>query len=104
MRKLSTILLFTLSQTNQWGAPIERIAFGSCAKENRPQPIWNSVHAFQPELWIWMGDCYYGDSVDPEVLAAKASKQKLVPGYLRLRDSCAVIGVWDDHDYGINNG
>ena len=104
MRILTTILLFTLSQANQWGAPIERIAFGSCAKQNRPQPIWNTVQAFQPELWIWTGDCYYGDSVDSEVLAAKASKQKLVPGYVGLRDSCAVIGVWDDHDYGINNG
>jgi alkaline phosphatase D len=25
-------------------------------------------------------------------------------GYRKVRESTKVIGVWDDHDYGVNNG
>jgi alkaline phosphatase D len=25
-------------------------------------------------------------------------------GYKKVRESIPVIGVWDDHDYGLNNG
>jgi hypothetical protein len=30
--------------------------------------------------------------------------QKKVPGYARLLNETRVIGTWDDHDYGINDG
>ena len=29
---------------------------------------------------------------------------KKSPAYERLLNSTAVVGVWDDHDYGINDG
>lgn len=100
---IAYLLLFAF-QGFALAEPLERIAFGSCAKFGTPQPIWEAVQGFQPDLWIWMGDCYYGDSIDPDVLADKASKQKAVRGYADLRENCPVIGVWDDHDYGMNNG
>lgn len=28
----------------------------------------------------------------------------LLSGYARLRELVPVLGVWDDHDYGLNNG
>lgn len=83
---------------------ITRIAFGSCAKLNRPQTIWKAVNASQPDLWIWLGDNVYGDTTDMEKLAKKYAAQKSQPGYTLLRESSTVIGTWDDHDYGINNG
>lgn len=95
-------LLLTLSCSSQ-EKPISRIAFGSCAKQNLEQPIWDAVLDFKPELWIWMGDNIYGDSPNPEVLISKYAQQKAIPGYLSLRDTCPVIGTWDDHDYGKNN-
>lgn len=51
-----------------------------------------------------MGDNIYGDSPDEKVLAAKYAQQKSIPGYAALREQCQVIGTWDDHDYGVNNG
>jgi alkaline phosphatase D len=33
--------------------PLTRIAFGSCADEEKPQPIWDAVLAYDPELFIF---------------------------------------------------
>ncbi|GIX37599.1 MAG: hypothetical protein KatS3mg127_0838 [Silanimonas sp.] len=43
------------------GAPLTRIAFGSCAKEHKPQPIWSAVEAADPQLFLFLGDNLYGE-------------------------------------------
>ena len=82
---------------------ITRIAFGSCSKEDRDQPIWEAIVRSRPDLWIWLGDIVYADTEDMEVMRRKYGMQKQRPGYQLLLRSCPVIGVWDDHDYGRNN-
>ena len=32
------------------------IAFGACAHENKPQPIWDAVINSKPDLFIFAGD------------------------------------------------
>ncbi|MEM7577135.1 MAG: alkaline phosphatase D family protein [Planctomycetota bacterium] len=92
--------------------PVSRVAFGSCAKESVPQPIWSAVsEAWRtddttqgPEVWVWAGDNIYGDSDDVEVIRRKWAQLSAVPGYAAVRDSVrAVLGTWDDHDYGRND-
>ncbi len=34
---------------------LERLAFGSCNKHDRPQPLWEPILKFKPDLWIWLG-------------------------------------------------
>ncbi len=82
---------------------LQRIAFGSCAKQDKPQPIWNAVNEFQPELFIFLGDNIYGDTEDMALLKEKWDLLDAQPGYLQLKRSCRVIGTWDDHDYGAND-
>ena len=82
---------------------LTRIAFGSCNKEDREQPLWEAVVRTRPELWIWLGDMVYADTEDMEVMGRKYERQKQRPEYQLLLRSCPVIGVWDDHDYGENN-
>jgi alkaline phosphatase D len=38
-----------------------RIAFGSCADEEKPQPIWDAVVAYQPQVFLFARDNVYGD-------------------------------------------
>jgi len=83
---------------------ISRLAFGSCNRQSKPQPIWQGIEAFEPQVWIWLGDNIYGDSEDPAVLEAKWKEQKSKPEYQPILESAEIIGTWDDHDYGINNG
>ncbi|KAJ4702384.1 Alkaline phosphatase D-related protein [Melia azedarach] len=108
-------------------ALVSRIAFGSCANQTAPQPIWSAITKFNPQVFIWMGDNIYGDIKRPLKLFGKertigpwknvprfvpASEQEMKskyniiknnPDYSRLRQIAKVIGTWDDHDYGLND-
>lgn len=82
---------------------MRRIAFGSCAKESNPQPIWESVVAAEPELFLFIGDNIYGDAREADVLAKKWRQLGAQPGYRKLKATCPVLATWDDHDYGWND-
>ena len=84
-------------------APLTRIAFGSCAKQMKPQPIWKRVVDWNPELFVFLGDNVYADTFDMgemqeayDMLAAKS-------GFKNLRAHCPTIAIWDDHDYGADD-
>jgi alkaline phosphatase D len=85
-------------------AAIERIALGSCVKQDRPQPIWPAVLRFEPDVMLMLGDNVYGDTEDMAVLRAKYDRLDDDPGFAALRRAVPLIGVWDDHDYGVNDG
>lgn len=84
--------------------PIRRIALGSCADQDRPQPIWDAVLGAKPDVFLFLGDNVYAS--DPARLDVRAQYAKLaqVPGFQRLRSSVPLLAVWDDHDYGVNDG
>ncbi len=86
------------------GDSVDVIAFGSCNRQNRPQPLWQPIISDQPDLWIWMGDNIYGDTHNMDTLRAKYEMQNQVSDYQTLKSNTPIIGVWDDHDYGINDG
>ena len=83
---------------------ISKIAFGSCARQEQPQPIWDEIVGLRPHLFLFIGDNIYGDSEDMEVLKAKYAKLAAMPGFAQLRESCTLLATWDDHDYGVNDG
>lgn len=85
-------------------ASISTIAFGSCSHQDDPNQMWTDVIGQKPDLWIWLGDNIYGDTHDPAVLKAQYDMQKAEPSYQALLQTCPVIGTWDDHDYGVNDG
>ena len=80
-----------------------RIVFGSCCHQAKPAPIFSSILAYNPQVFIWMGDNIYGDSTDVSVLRQKYAVQKQRPEYISLLKGSTVIGTWDDHDYGAND-
>jgi alkaline phosphatase D len=79
---------------------LTRIAFGSCARESDPQPIWDAIVAGRPELFIFTGDNIYGDTADMNVMRAKYALLAAQPGFARLRQLCPILATWDDHDFG----
>lgn len=83
---------------------VERIAFGSCNKHNLPQPLWKCALEFKPDLFIWSGDIVYGDTEDMAVLKSKYDLQLAQPDYANFLKTVPVIGVYDDHDFGVNDG
>ena len=41
---------------------IQKIAFGSCIDQNKPQPIWNAILSAKPDVFIFGGDNVYASS------------------------------------------
>lgn len=83
---------------------LQTIAVGSCNRQDLPQDIWAHILEHNPEMWVWLGDNIYGDSDDMLVMRAKYLQQKYAPEYVAFRQKMPVLGIWDDHDYGLNNG
>jgi alkaline phosphatase D len=86
--------------------PLRRIALASCTDETRPQPIWDTVIADKPDLMIFGGDNVYA-SEQPwsiQTLRQAYATQAAVPGFARLRRAVPHLAIWDDHDYGLNDG
>ncbi len=90
----------------QSAKPLSRIAFGSCAKQTLPQPIWEPILAYRPDLFIFAGDNVYGDFHAPDAADLKRAYEQArhIEGYVKLRETVPHLAVWDDHDYGINDG
>ena len=82
---------------------LSRIAFGSCATQARPQPIWNAIVATHPELTLLLGDNIYADTLDMNVMRAKYAQFAAMPGFQLLRKTCPILATWDDHDLGLND-
>lgn len=96
-------------------AELTTIAFGSCAHEEEPQPIWESVLASDPELFLFIGDNVYADvwydeagdrqygAPTQEIMTAAYEELGARPEWRRFRASCPVMATWDDHDFGLND-
>jgi len=92
-----------------------RIGFGSCNYQHNDQGFWEKIIHFNPNLWIFLGDNVYTDKTNKwEELLSKPSIDNMIDQYetlvstipfrkFMLKNSIEKIGIWDDHDYLINN-
>ncbi len=90
------------------GARLSRIAFGSCLHQDRPAPTLEAALAFEPDLFLFLGDNVYGDD---RANTADLTKMRQAYETLGARDdvralfeAVPILATWDDHDYGENDG
>lgn len=84
---------------------IDHFAFGSCNRHFNKQKLWGEILSTKPQLWIWGGDNIYPPSgATPYALREAYSAQAKHPGYRELVKNIPILGTWDDHDYGLNDG
>jgi alkaline phosphatase D len=88
--------------------PLTRIAFGSCADQDKPLPIFDTMAAAKPELLLLLGDNIYADldksrKVTIDVIREKYETLGKLPGWQKLKAACPVMATWDDHDLGKND-
>jgi alkaline phosphatase D len=100
----AAVLVSASALAQDSGQALERIAFGSCNREYKAQPLWNAIREGKPDVWVWLGDIVYARAGDLADLARRYRAAKDHPGYKSLREQCRVLGTWDDHDYGQSEG
>jgi alkaline phosphatase D len=84
--------------------PLRRIGFASCIDQRKPQPIWDTLLADRPDLVIFGGDNVYPDVPYSVARLRQAYAAAESGGMSRLRRSVPHLAIWDDHDYGQNDG
>jgi alkaline phosphatase D len=85
---------------------LTRIGIGSCFNQNRDGGLLDVAVKAQPQLFLFMGDNVYGDTEKPdldELIGAYAAALAR-PDYRRFREAVPMAAVWDDHDFGQNDG
>lgn len=109
------IMLLVLALVAQAGLAqdqtvITRIAFGSCANQTKPCPIWEVMADYRPQLTLLLGDNVYADQLNgrmqpatPERIVAAYAVLQADPGFTQLRSQTQLMATWDDHDYGAND-
>ncbi len=80
------------------------LAFGSGNNQRKKNPFWQEIQDKKPNVWIWEGDAIYSDTEDMKVLKNNYDLQKNKPDYQEFIQHIPVIGTWDDHEYGVNDG
>ena len=99
--KLFTILLLL---SNFLSAETIKFGLGSCLDQNYPQPIWTSIEKEKLNYFVFLGDNVYGDLPSGSLIKMKYAYKKqrsILPEFL---DQMEVYPIWDDHDFGINDG
>ena len=99
--KLFTILILL---SNFLGAETIKFGLGSCLDQNYPQPIWTSIEKEKLNYFVFLGDNVYGDLPSGSLIKMKYAYKKqrsILPEFL---DQMEVYPIWDDHDFGINDG
>ena len=84
---------------------LRSIAFGSCIDQNKAAPIWDTVIAGKPDLFLFGGDNVYCEMpYSLERLRRAYALAAESPGMSRLRRTVPHLAIWDDHDYGLSDG
>ena len=106
-RRILCILLLLTSPAFAADPPlpalVTKIAFGSCLRQDRPAPIFDTLTTSAPDVFVWLGDNIYGDSDDPAVIKAKYDQLGAIEGFEKLRAAVPFLYAWDDHDFGSND-
>ena len=103
---LTVVFLLTACANHRVDKPSFTLAFGSCNNNHIEKNLWQEIQANNPDVWVWGGDIIYADNPDNDMSIIRSDYEKLKqsPAYKKFSQSNTIIGSWDDHDYGMNDG
>ena len=99
-----SFFLLLISSSNFIYAESIKIGLGSCLDQDYPQPIWKSIKKEDLNYFIFLGDNVYGDTRYGSLRKMKSAydkQKKVLPDFL---NDISIFSIWDDHDFGINDG
>ncbi len=103
---METVPAFSFSTAPPAGVGARfRIGFGSCCRlvEFPVQPIWKSLSLWEPDVFFWLGDNVYADTLQRSIMSDHYKAQRNVIDYRPFSARTPQLAIWDDHDYALNN-
>lgn len=93
---------FTTVPTNRSGQ-VFNVAFVSCVNDSADS-VWQEMADHNLDLLCLGGDTPYLDTGDLSELRNKHRHLLQRPSLAALGKRVPIVGTWDDHDFGLNNG
>ena len=82
-----------------------KYGLGSCLDQSLDQVIWSAIQEEKLDGFIFLGDNVYGDQPNGELFKMKNAyeiqKTRLPKWLIKEKD---ILAIWDDHDFGLNDG
>ena len=80
-----------------------KLGFIACVN-HKTRPLWKEIKAENLDALCLAGDTPYIDSRDLTKIRSKHRAFLQTPELAEIGKNTAVLGNWDDHDFGANNG
>ena len=95
----------TIKQQNLTShSSIFKIGFGSCLDQKKPMPILNSITSEKFDLFLMLGDNIYGSSKNGDLKKLETAYEIQKKNFNKYKFNPYFEAIWDDHDYGLNDG
>ena len=83
---------------------ITSFGFGSCNDQTLEQPLWQNILNKNFDLFLMMGDNVYASKKETKPIIDQYILLNQNKDYKKLREATPFLAIWDDHDYGVNDG
>jgi alkaline phosphatase D len=81
------------------------LGMGSClAQDNDQEEIWSSLEKENLTEFFFLGDNIYGDNKNGSLENMQSAYKKQSENLPDWLNQIEINAIWDDHDYGINDG
>ena len=103
--KITHFLLSVLISINLYAnQEIVTLGFGSCLHQDRSMAILNTIEKKELDLFMFIGDNVYGDQEDGELDKLIRTYKQQYNNLEYFLKNVSTEFIWDDHDFGLNDG
>ena len=104
MKIIHFLFLFVLSVNSYSNQEILTLGFGSCLHQDRSMAILKTIEKKELDLFMFIGDNVYGDQEDGELDKLIRTYKQQYNNLENFLKNVSTEFIWDDHDFGLNDG
>ena len=104
MKIIRFLFLYFISVNLYSTQEILTLGFGSCLHQDRSMAILKTIEKKELDLFMFIGDNVYGDQKDGELDKLIRTYKQQYNNLENFLKNVSTEFIWDDHDFGLNDG
>ena len=104
MKIIRFLFLYLISVNLYSTQEILTLGFGSCLHQDRSMAILKTIEKKELDLFMFIGDNVYGDQKDGELDKLIRTYKQQYNNLENFLKNVSTEFIWDDHDFGLNDG
>jgi len=104
MKIIHFLFLYLISVNLYSTQEILTLGFGSCLHQDRSMAILKTIEKKELDLFMFIGDNVYGDQEDGELDKLIRTYKQQYNNLENFLKNVSTEFIWDDHDFGLNDG